>query len=619
VIAADALTSGSARHERQPVARLAVLAESVAVLASPVIAFFVLRLRAMSPVDLPDPSMHTIYIVDPSQMFNRYAAAFAATARMREGAQAGFLVLARLAYLGFGILGGFFVMRYFLALVAVVPAYVLLRKLYGIPAAVVGVIVLLSCPVLITAWGTDYPDCAVVSYIAGAVCCLAMPARDRGRPLWLIAGGVLLTLATWSHGIGIVLAATTVVVYVLVRLMRARRRLVRDGALLVAVAVAATVILMFASRAVLGQFDFIRPTLAAEKFLNHPDQIRQWHSANWRWAPYVSYLLVPPSVIVAFWLSFARRLSKIASPQLFVGLVCTVQLAVFAYLQFAYHVEALEQHFFSSTLWGVVCLALALTLAEMAKPIWGRRLWRWLPAVLVLAVPLAYEASPQVPAFGWVPAGTDLALTPVLFAAVMRFWTLGGSAHSARRARSVVAVALSVVAVTGSLLVLTVAQRPAMPPMTGLASAGDPSPTYGQALGGSASVLIDWYQVSASIPAFVGNPTYKGEQLLMWFRWGVRQFLEPVGIFHEGFNSLGPGFPVLSTADQHDLARRRPAELLLYSLTGDGFRTALGALSRYKPALIRTTVLRHGTAVLHVWLIVLRSFARRSIWPSTTT
>ena len=62
----------------------------------------------MAPVELPDPSMHTIYIVDPSQMFTRYAAAFAATARMREGAQAGFLVLARLAYLGFGALPGLF-------------------------------------------------------------------------------------------------------------------------------------------------------------------------------------------------------------------------------------------------------------------------------------------------------------------------------------------------------------------------------------------------------------------------------------------------------------------------------------------------------------------------------
>ena len=37
------------------------------------------------------------------------------------------------------------------------------------------VVALLSSPVVITAWGTDYPNSAVVSYIAGAVACLAMP------------------------------------------------------------------------------------------------------------------------------------------------------------------------------------------------------------------------------------------------------------------------------------------------------------------------------------------------------------------------------------------------------------------------------------------------------------
>ena len=223
MIAADSLTSWSAgRPDRLRRPRLRLVGESLAVVASPLIAFFVLRLRPMAPVDLPDPSMHTIYIVDPSQMFNRYAAAFAATARMREGAQAGFLVLARLAYLGFGALPGFFVMRYLLALVAVVPAYVLLRRLYGIPAAVLGAIVVLSCPVIITAWGTDYPDAAVVSYVAGAVACLAMPTKDRARPAWIVAAGALLTLAVWSHGMGVVLAAVTVVVYGLVRLGRGR-------------------------------------------------------------------------------------------------------------------------------------------------------------------------------------------------------------------------------------------------------------------------------------------------------------------------------------------------------------------------------------------------------------
>ena len=170
--------------------------ESVAVGLSPLVTFFVLRLQAMAPVELPDPSMHTIYILDPSQMFSRYAAAFAPSARMREGAQAGFLVIARLFYLGFGAVGGFFATRYFFALIAVVPAYVLMRRLYGIPAAVMTVLVLLSCPVIITAWGTDYPDSAVVSYVAGAVACLAMPSRGWAKRAWTATAVVLLSLAS---------------------------------------------------------------------------------------------------------------------------------------------------------------------------------------------------------------------------------------------------------------------------------------------------------------------------------------------------------------------------------------------------------------------------------------
>jgi hypothetical protein len=593
--------------------------ETLALVLSPLVTFFVLRIRAMSPIDLPDPSIHTIYIVDPSQMFTRYAAAFAPAARMREGAQAGYLVIARLFDLGFGAVPGFFATRYVFALITVVPAYLLMRRLYGIPAGVLTVLVLLSCPVIITAWGTDYPDSAVVSYAAGAVACLAMPARGRSRPAWIALAVGLLTLATFSHGAGALLCASTAVVYLVVRLLRGRAHLAKDAFMAVAVAATTTVGLMFASRFVLGQFNFISPTLKAVSYLSGPLQIAQWHSSNWRWAPYVSYLLVPPTVVVAFALMFARRWRNIPTPQLFVGLACAGQLGTFAYLQFFYRVQALEMHYFSSTLWGTVCLALSIVLAEMARPLWSRTLLRWLPAALVVGVALGYEAvNPQVPAFGWWPTGAIFAAVPVAICVIVRIWNRDTSVKALRRAALGLGIMLGVVGVTGCLLVLTVAPRPPIPKMKGLAKAGDPDPAYDLALGGSARSFIYWYRISTDLPAFVGDPAYQGEQLLMWFPWGVRQLLEPVGMFHEGYDALGPGFPYLSASDRHDIARRRPAEILLMGIKDIGFESALGALGRYEPVLLASTALRQGNAVLYVRLVLLRSFARPSVWPAMT-
>jgi hypothetical protein len=583
------------------------IAESLGVALSPAIVAVVLRLRLMAPIDLPDPSMHTTYIVNPRDVYTRYAAAYAATARLREGARVGFLIPARLSYLAFGAVHGFFALRYVFALVAIVPVYLLLRRLYGPPAGVAGILIVLSSPVLVTAWGTDYPDSAVVSYALGAIACLAMPSL-RWRRGWLAGAGLLLTLAVWSHGVAVPLAAATLAAYLGVRLVRARDGLVGDLAVLAGAAGAVTGVLVLASAALFGHGNFIAATWQAYQYMSRPAMVAAAHSSGWRWAPYVAYLLVPPAVLLAFAAAVCRK-GGVSAPVLLVGVIAAVQLAVYAGLQFFGSVETLEQHYFSSTLWPSVLLVFAVTIGELSLPLAGRPLARWLPAAVLLIVPLAYEADPHVPAFGWAPAGLIVAL--VIAAAALAARAAGGlSSPLAMSAGG--GLALTVLA--GAALVLTVAPVPAHSQLPGtLPQSADPPPAYASALGGSATVYIDAYQVAAELPVFAGPATYQGEQLVMW--WPVSQggfpYREYAGMYHGLFNSLKSDPGALTAADRNMLELRRPAEVLMFATSAATFPAALRALHAFAPDLMRTATLRSGQVILHVWLVRLGLYFRR--------
>jgi hypothetical protein len=583
------------------------LIEGAAVLISPAAVFYLLRLRAMAPADLPDPSMHTTYIVQPRDVFMRYTAAFSPTDRLREGARVGFLVPARIAYVLFGGVPGFFVTRYAFALIAVVPVYLLLRRLYGPGAGALGIVVILSCPVVLTAWGTDYPDSAVVSYAAGALACLAMPCVARWRRWWLAGGAVLLTAAVWSHGIGALLTVTTLACYAVVRVLRDRRHLISDAALLAGVAVVVTAGLSGASELLLGHFDFILPTWNAYRYLSQPSQIALWHSSSWRWAPYVTYLLVPPAIVVAFVMTFARRSRAVPTPQLLVGVVAGGQVVVFFFMQFVGSVQTLEMHFFSSTLWGAICIALAVTFAEIARPLFDHRWGQWLPSLALVAVALAYAlaygAYPHTPAFGWLPYGALVDAFLVAVAAGARLLS-----RVPRRAPLWIGTIAAIAAIAGSSLILTVAAIPRHPLFPG--TVADPAPAYAGALGGSTGDLVDEYRVTVELPLFVGTATYAGEQVLTW--WPFKQdgpLTGAIGIYHSGFDSLPSSLPDFTAADRARLEARRAPELVLLSMTGEGFAAALHSLAPYNPTLLRGTVLSSGQFHLHVWVIYLNSFA----------
>ncbi len=611
--------------------------EALAVLASPGLFYLVLRLRGMAPVELPDPSMHTTYIVDPRDIFTRYAAAFAATARLREAARVGFLVPARAAYLLFGAVGGFFTLRYLLALVAVVPLYLLLSRLYGRWAGWVGVAVVLSSPVFVTAWGTDYPDSAALSYLTGGLCALVMPAPSRRRAGWVAGAAALFTLAVWSHGAAVPLVAAVVVAYLALRLLRERPHLARDAGVTVATAAVVTGGLALGSWWLLGPWNYLTPTWQAARYLSTPAQVALWHSANWRWVLYDPYLLVPPAALGAFALVVGRRGRRLGTPQAFAGGSALLAFGVAAGLQFLGTVQMLEIHFFSSLLWSFVAVLLAMTLAELAAPFvtrvgaqrrhgratrsgtaWadGARVVRQaLPGLLLVGVALAYEADPHVPAleltpWGWVVAGCAVA-------AALAWW--GGSRLGAWSRRSRWAGALSgvplalLVVLAGALLILTVAPQVPHPPLPDSVAITDPAPAYAKALGGSGAVLVDQYQVTAELPGFVGHPTYDGEQLLTWWPLGqTGELTGPIGIFHSGFNLVGVTFPQLDRSAEGKIEQRRPGQILLMSVTGEGFSRAVQSLAPFQPVVVRRGVLSDGPVHLHVWLVDLRRYLRRA-------
>jgi uncharacterized membrane protein (UPF0136 family) len=612
------------------------VAEVLALLASPGIFYVVLRLRGMAPVELPDPSMHTTYIIDPRDILTRYAAVFAPTARLREAARVGFLVPGRTAYLAFGAVGGFFALRYVLALVAVVPLYVLLKRLSGRWAGFAAVAVVLASPVFVTAWGTDYPDSAAISYLTGALCALAMPATPRRRPWWLLLAGSLLTLAVWSHLAAVPLGAAMVLSYAAVRLLRSRDHLPRDTAVLAGTAVAVTGLLSLFSWLLLGQANFWTPTWQAVRYLDTPAQERLWHSANWHWVLYDPWLLVPPAVLAVFVVVFARRAKRIGTPQLVVGLASLLAFGVAAALQFASHVQMLEMAYFSSMLWSFVAVLVALTLAELAAPFVeltgpsrrhrgaSRSRGRWqevpatlrhaLPLVLLVAVALAYEADPHVPAMrldGWG------AVVAAIVVAAALIWRLGpglpfrgGHRRRSGTLRAGAGLLVFVVFVGAALVVTVAPQEPHRPlPNTSL---GDKPTAYAGALGGSDVAEVDRYQVTSELPGFVGRAAYPGEQLLTWWpEKDLGALIEPIGIFHAAFNEVGGPFPNLISLGVHKIEYRRPAQILLMSTTGDKFLRAVEWLQPYRPVTVRTAILSDGTYHLHVWLIDLGRYLRR--------
>ena len=71
-------------------------------------------------------------------------------------------------------------------MIAIVPAYLLGRRTHGAGVGAVAVCLVLASPVIVTAWGTDFPDSAAVT---GRALAGRDGATNSGRSLQSRNGG----------------------------------------------------------------------------------------------------------------------------------------------------------------------------------------------------------------------------------------------------------------------------------------------------------------------------------------------------------------------------------------------------------------------------------------------
>jgi hypothetical protein len=584
--------------------------EAAAVLLSPLVAFFGLHVARMVRPDMIDPYLYTAYAQNGRDLVERYGDGLYYWVRL------GFILPARAAYLAFGAVPGFYVLRYLLALVAVVPVYLLLRRLHGPAAGALGVAVALSSPVILHSWGTDYPDSAAVSYLFAGTACLVMPTAARrarlARLVCVTLGGLALALAVHCQFISAPLVAAIVLAYLAVNLRRRPLEVLAHLAVLIVCAAAVTGALAGLAQLVFGSHNIIAPTVTASEHFRTPGQLAKWHSTTWRWVLDDTYLLALPAALAGW---SAARLGRggVPSAEQTVVLGVALQGLLYTGLQFYGSTATLEYYLYSSMLWPGVCLVTAFLLVALSRPLLARAWTAALPVALVALLPLLVTQFRHQLQFRLVPAGLVVVAGVAMVALCGRLAPKLPASWPGGTATRVAAVGTAAGLVVGGCFALTIA-GPATLPASRLVpgQAKFPHVNYAGVILGDGRREVDAYRVASGLHLMVPGARHRGDDLMMWYPPNQSTNINQAAaqyLWH--INSLRQTMPRLLRVDQKTLRARRPGLLLLLSVTGDEFPAAVRSLSEASldPVVLRTELLAAGSQRLHASLVSLGAFS----------
>lgn len=537
----------------------------------------------MANVASLDPAISTGYVVDPQDLVSRFGVVDYFWTRL------GFSLPAHGVLSAFGPVPGFYVFRYILALVAIVPLFLLVRRLAGASAGWIAVAALLTSSVVITGWSTDYPTSAALSYLIAGTCCLFMPAASRrARLSWAAAAGLFFGMAI---GCGLV-TALPVAGAVGGRLLASRgERLQSLAAVLYAaggVAVALGV-LAVASKLYLGYADYLVPQLQALKRFQDPVQVGYFHSSTWRWLEDDVYVLVPLAVLGG-WLAAAWPAIRRGLPPAELGIAAATAITYGLYVidQFVLKSWPLEYWMYADLLWALTVPLFVLTMLRVAGIPGAANAWRLgAVSVAVIAAPLVLRVFRDQLHLSF---GVALAVMLVPAAVVLVACVLP-SIGVRLAAATVVSAATTLLVIAAPLFVLHPGQ------------VGYVTPDLGTALYATSQPALDEYTVLTEVHTLIPTARQLPGQLALWLpNQPARMVTLAEALYLAGRYQLVDPLSTLTQADADYLRAHNVPILVMFSDTGSEFGAAESSIATagIGATVLHDGVLRAGSVALHV-------------------
>jgi hypothetical protein len=556
------------------------LLEWTAVGITPVVLFYVLQAEPYFRQNGLDPFMYVGYSQQPTDLIHRFGMTYYAV-------RFGLLWPMEVGTYLFGVTGGFFTLRWALAVLSGGALYWYFRKLGRSRAlGACAALLYLTSPVLLRALMTTYSDTTAIPYLVIGGVALLASRLVRHRLVALGVAGLFLALAIHSNPFVITAGGALVAGWALSELPARRIRILADGAVIVGAILVVTAVGMIAYQIRFHDWNIIKPSLDEIRTLSGTAG-QNFRSKTGLWERYQLQLYLPPITLGTLAVSVLAARRRPDRDEVAVMAASALTILYFLYQEFVQKGTALETYYYSSYLLPSTILVAGFALRALTRQARGQRALA-VVAASIIAIPLLRDIAFPTFTLSWTPWVPLFAFLIAVLAAL--------GAH-----RRPVALGAALVLVLGTFG-LTIGST------TKLAPGSLYNPTLGFAIGNQDWSGLDILKLSYDLMAFTPDISTPAGNLYFWYSSDngvIGSIHGPYVAFQSLLQAGGVGMPSVGPWEVQHMRDGHINRLVLIGADQtevDGGVAALNGVGVGVKAL-RDTTLHYGPYSFYVELV----------------